>query len=211
MAGRSYPGRRFTLAARPSRASRPNSLSFAVSVSLYAPMAILRIFWARAMNRQLLDLYRELRTIPMSLKPGRRVGHDTPCEWLNKSITLGVRNRVTEAAIEDFVASNPFVEHSYQMLREQLGLGVKDRERKMKNMDKDVDMLKAAFRSKIGSTWLQVTAPRPNSKFNLGAARPWADVKAENSKPDSAKSESLPAFIARHVKSHTCNFYAFDK
>ena len=92
-----------------------------------------------------------------------------------------------------------------------LGLGLKDRERKMKNMDKDVDMLKAAFRSKIGSTWLQVTAPRPNSKFNLGAARPWADVKAENSKPDSAKSESLPAFIARHVKSHTCNFYAFDK
>ena len=188
----------------------PTARTSKANKTLYAPMAILRIFWARAMNRQLQDLYRELRTIPMSLKPGRRVGHDTPCEWLNKSITLGVRTRVTEAAIEDFVTSNSFVEHSYQMLREQLGLGLKDRERKMKNMDKDVDTLKQAFRSKIGSTWLQVIAPCPNSKFNLGAARPWANVKAENSKPDSANSESLPAFIARHVKSHTCNFFAFN-
>ena len=70
-------------------------------------MAIMRIFWAEALTPDLAKLMHALRSIPMSLRPGSRVGWDTPIEWLNGGITEGVSAHVTETRIERFVEIYP--------------------------------------------------------------------------------------------------------
>ena len=172
----------------------------------YVPMAIMRIFWADALAPDLAHLYHNLRAIPMSKRVF--VGWDTPIEWLNGAITDGVRQLVSDARIEEFVANYSLMNHTYASLLDVLevlhgGNGTSH----MKDMSSNVDEMKKWLVDKVGKDW--ATATVRNRSTKLGIKRgvlPWVEVRESISQPGA---DSVPATICRHVRHLTKTFYAF--
>ena len=79
----------------------------------YDPLAVMRIFWAEALHPDIAHLYHLIRTLPMSSRPGRNVGHDMPCEWLHKALTNGVQAQVSQERIHNFILDFPFFDQGY--------------------------------------------------------------------------------------------------
>ena len=171
----------------------------------YVPMAIMRIFWAEALTPDLAKLMHALRSIPMSLRPGSRVGWDTPIEWLNGGITEGVPAHVTETRIERFVEIYPLLQSNYSRLRTASQAGRKAAHTHMKDMDSDVNVLKDLFRQKVGVGWVAATAANaiPQLVTERGVL-PWIEVQNHMS------NGSVAAQVSRLVTGLTDNFYTWS-
>ena len=145
----------------------------------YAPMAVMRVFWGQAMVQPLNDLYHSIRTLPMGKVPGTATGWDMPCEDLNRSITLGVPSLVSEERISNFIEEYPFTSTVANGLRQLMYEHRADRERKLKDMDADVQRLKELFRRRIGTTWAEASR-RNDDHVLVGAGargKPWDAVQ----------------------------------
>ena len=175
---------------------------------LYVQMAIMRIWWADALNPQLAQLYHALRAIPMTLS-GVCVGWDTPIEWLNGAITAGILAHVSEERIEEFVRNFSFTDASYRALLADVNLSHDRTESFMKDMTSCVESLKATLNRHVGSTWDAATQPNTVSKLGISGRQipPWEEV--ENVMTRTGK-DSVPAFVARHARELTSTYYSFN-
>ena len=174
---------------------------------LYVQMAIMRIWWADALNPQLAELYHNMRAVPMS-ENGVCVGWDTPMEWLNAAITSGVRHHVSTERISEFVKNYAFTDTNYRKLLDDANLAYNRTESFMKGLDGNVAALKAHLMQHVGGTWHAATQPNAVSKLGIPSrpAVPWKEVESVMTQTGK---DSVPAFVARHVRDLTSNFYAF--
>ena len=171
-------------------------------------MAVMRVWWAQAMAPPLAALYHKIRSLPMSDRPGVKVGWDTPIEWLNGAITAGVQNLVSENRIETFIERYPLMQHNMHVLREEL-MSRNEQTAWMKSMEQDVNILKTLFINKIGRTWQEATSA--NSISQLGISRgktPWSEVETNMHKHGR---DSVPFIVAEQVRNLTSNFYSFGR
>ena len=176
--------------------------------TLYVQMAIMRIWWADALSPQLAELYHALRAVPMSLS-GVCVGWDTPIEWLNAAITAGVLHHVSEDRIEDFVRNFSFTDAAYMGLLADANLSYDKHESFMKDITSNVESLKAHLNRLVGSTWDAATQPNAVSKLGIASrpSPPWEEVVDVMTRTGK---DSVPAFVARHVRDLTSTFYSFN-
>ena len=175
---------------------------------LYTQMAIMRIWWADAMNSELSALYHALRSIPMS-RTGNCVGWDTPIEWLNLAITLGVVDHVSEERITQFVKNFAFTDACTSQLISEAGLNQTLSQTHMKSIQTTTERLVSHLEDRVGATW--EIACRRNYHFRLNIdARivwPWQEMRRKMS--DRGR-ESVPAYVAEHVRKYTSSFYTFS-
>ena len=173
----------------------------------YCPMAIMTIFRSFAMDPQLLQLYENIRSIPMSTREGSKVGWDMPCEWLNLAITQGVKYGLSEERISKFVAGFALSDASNQLLREQFLDRNQLRATKMKSIDADSLKIKSFFMDKIGRDW--ATASRRNQESRLGITRgkkPWDEVREAAT---AGGKDSIAEFVKETVRRYTLSFYTW--
>jgi len=144
----------------------------------YAPMAVLRVFWGKAMVQPLNDLYHRIRTLPMGKAAGTSTGWDQPCEELHRSISLGVPNLVSEERIARFIQEYPFTATVANGLRQVMYEHRADPLHKLKDMDADVQKLKEFFRRRIGKNWAEASKENTIPKLVGAGARgtPWEAV-----------------------------------
>ena len=115
----------------------------------------------------------------MGKVPGTSTGWDMPCEDLNRSITLGVPSLVSEERISNFIEEYPFTSTVANGMRQLMYEHRADRERKLKDMDADVQRLKELFRRRIGTTWAEASR-RNDDHMLVGAGargQPWDAVR----------------------------------
>ena len=170
----------------------------------YVPMSVMRIFWADAMVPPLANLYHELRAIPMSQHV--HTGWDGPIEWLNGPITDGVKRLVSEERIENFVANYAFMNSSYSALLDSIGV-TRSGQANMRDMDSNVDRMKAWLVRCIGPDW--ATATRQNTHSQLGIGRgvlPWVEMQTAMTRRGD---DAVPAFVSRRTRDLTNSFYRF--
>jgi hypothetical protein len=176
--------------------------------TLYVQMSIMRIWWADALAPPLAELYHALRAVPMT-RSGVCVGWDTPIEWLNAAITAGVTHHVSDHRIEEFVRNFSFTDATYRALLADANLSYDKNESFMKDITSTVDKLKSHLRKHVGSTWDAATQPNRMSKLGIASrpAPPWEEVDSVMTRTGK---DSVPAFVARHVRELTSTFYAFN-
>ena len=145
----------------------------------YAPMAILRVFWAYALNPKLFHVYQRMRTLSLLGLPGSNVGWDMPIEKENLAISTHV-TRPSFEAIEKYVSELNFtapVARGYEKAM------LSNRVRKVAAMVKiqaDVQAVKDHLIKTLGSTWQQAAVPRAQKDSLLvnppKAPRPWQSI-----------------------------------
>ena len=177
--------------------------------TMYVQMAIMRIWWAEAMHPDLAHLYHNLRGLPMS-RNNTCVGWDTPIEWLNYAITVGVRCHVSEERIAEFVKNYSFTDAATRALLEQTGSTRNKSQSFIKSIDSTVNRAVAILRERVGDSWETATAVNlDESRLGidgrlLRGRTPWEEVEHEMTKTGH---DSIPAYIASHVRELTSSFY----
>ena len=170
----------------------------------------MRVLWSAILKPELYEIYENMRTLPTSTKPGRRVGWDMLCEWLNGAISEGVLYSVSEERITEFIKDFPFMDHVRSTIREFSNFSQTERERKLKDMDVDVAKLVDLFRSEIGADWNAATTQRTQRESRLlrriRHKCPWLLVRETMTKRGN---ESVPAFVANTVRRLTATWYSF--
>ena len=81
----------------------------------YGILAIMQVYRSVCLHPKLAELWRTIRTLPMSSNPGARVGWDSPCEWLHAELTASPKIRVTEHSITEFIKHS--VHFAWQLTR----------------------------------------------------------------------------------------------
>ena len=140
-------------------------------------MAVMRTYWARALTGPLADVHRATQTLPLSKHGGaRNVGLDMPVEQLNKDIKADAER--SEAGIKAYCERRDFIAAVGDGVNSLMYVDrseLKDALRK--TIDRDVRMLKAFFREKIGATWHEAARARTTSAIGLkdrpGLVRTW--------------------------------------
>ena len=137
------------------------------------------------------------------------MGWDTPIEWLNAAITAGVLHHVSEDRIEDFVRNFSFTDAAYMGLLADANLSYDKHESFMKDITSNVESLKAHLNRLVGSTWDAATQPNAVSKLGIASrpSPPWEEVVDVMTRTGK---DSVPAFVARHVRDLTSTFYSFN-
>ena len=78
----------------------------------------------------------------------------------------------------------------------------------MKDMDGNVQRMKAWLMKKVGPTWAVATARNSESKLEIGRGKvPWVEVAEEMAKYGKDSTESR---VAQTVQGLTYTFYAFS-
>ena len=138
------------------------------------------------------------------------MGWDTPIEWLNGAITDGVRSLVSEPRIEEFVRNYSFLDANYAAMLDVMASvrsGAPDKAHYMRDMDSNVDCMKAWLIEKVGADWAEATRANINSELGIGRGTPpWEEMRTTMSQ---AGKDAVPAFVARHVRDLTNSFYRF--
>ena len=182
----------------------------------YVPMAIMRIFWAECAHPDLVALYQSTRSVPMSDREGAMVGHDCPVEWLNGAITSGVDSHVSIERIEKFIVGYPLLQHNHHIMREWSMSARARYDAFMKELDGDVNALKAMFMEKVGADWQSVcrrstwqnSQPPAAQLIDAKHSKPWEEV---NRVMTRTGSDSVTHFIAKTVRKLTCNYYVWER
>ena len=170
----------------------------------YGILALMQVYRSVCLHPKLAELWRTVRTLPMSTHPGARVGHDSPCEWLHADITASVQTRVTETSITNYIKRRPFTTAVDRQLRSMLGLEHDTSRSKLKVMDTDVATLKKMFRDKVGADWAHAARANRASQLMTAAAlgrskTPWTEY--ENISKLKGK-DSTAAYVRRHLQTY---------
>ena len=79
---------------------------------------------------------------------------------------------------------------------------------KMKDMESNVNAMKAWLMDNIGDDWSTTTRDNEDSNLNLGrGTKPWAEMRAAMTKEGN---DSVSSHVANHVRKLTSSFFAFD-
>ena len=170
----------------------------------YVIMAILRVFWGKALTPELDALYHEIRTIPSGVHDGCGVGWDWEIELLNAAIKGHVAQHVSEAQINNFVADWPLIESVMKRLRD---LRRRNWSGKIAshtaNATNDVNRLKEIFRRTIGRTWAEATSRNRTPHVTKGPQRqklPWVEVRNVMRR---GGDDAPHAYIRKHLTEYT--------
>jgi len=176
----------------------------------YTQMSIMRVFWGRALHPELRKIYEGIRTLPMSDSPGSRVGWDMPCESLHKAISAGVKVRVSQARITNFIEHYPFMQHCQEICEQFLYQNYSPDDAFMKDMSLDVNALVGKLREKVGTTWQHASRPSNVSAIgipaNHGGPLPWEEIRTTMLRTGT---DALPVIINRHLNTCLSSFYSF--
>ena len=170
----------------------------------YGYLAMMQVYRSQCLHPQLAALLKQIRTLPMSSRPGARVGWDTPCEWLHAAITASVTTHVSDAAIWSYIQQHPFMDTVDKELRQIMGVDRSATEAKLKDMDADVAKLKVMFDQLIGATWAH--AARQNNRSNLLSNARGARIKPPWQEYEdiagSQGQDSNAAYVRRHLSTY---------
>ena len=148
----------------------------------------------------------------MSDQEGCMVGYDCPIEWLNGAITAGVQSHVSLERIENFIHVYPMYQHNHHIIRQWSMPGRARYIAFMKDMDTDVNSLKAMFIEQVGADWLSVincrtwqkSQPPAPQLIDVRDVTPWNHV---NTTMTRGGSDSVSVFVANTVRRLTGNYY----
>lgn len=185
-------------------------LTDSANKSQYVPYAVHQIFWSTVLKPPLAELFHNLRSLPVSQRPGAQTGWDHPCEGLNGAITACVTSHLSQERIARFVAQYPFLDVCYH---EIVGFAHADRSADPDYHGKDpgeaVQRLKAHFIDRIGRTWAIASRSNASSKLRMeSVAKPWLEIRKTMTR---AGDHSLAAIVRRHSAVWAEKFYAFDE
>ena len=186
----------------------PSAHSGTANKTQYVPMAIMRVFWGRAMTADLDALYHKLRTIPLSDRYGSGVGWDMAIEMLNAAIKAHVSHFVSEVQIARFVANWALLECVQEHMR-TLAYGPGTTMHNLSHQidaGPDVKKLVDKFKKVIGITWAWVTRSNTVSHVTTGPQRtqvPWNEVARVMTR---SGADAPDRYIREHVSTLTPYF-----
>ena len=131
----------------------------------YAPMAIMRIFWSRALSPELSAIYHRHRTISLIGLPGCNVGWDMPIEKENLACAGVVRP--TRDRISKFIAELNFLGPVSRGVERHWKAHRSSKFNKMKKIDADVAAVVEHLKATLGATWAQASVPRLQGNSRL--------------------------------------------
>tara|TARA_B110000046_G_scaffold149282_1_gene157416 strand:- start:183 stop:1061 length:879 start_codon:yes stop_codon:yes gene_type:complete len=144
----------------------------------YAPMAIMRIFWSRALSPELSAIYHRHRTISLIGLPGCNVGWDMPIEKENLACAGVVRP--TRDRISKFIAELNFLGPVSRGVERHWKAHRSSKFNKMKKIDADVAAVVEHLKATLGATWAQASVPRLQGNSRLvnppRTPKPWESV-----------------------------------
>ena len=159
----------------------------------YAPMAILRIFWAHALVEPLARIYHRNRTVSLLGLPGSNVGWDMVVEKEN----LMIRQNVIRASIERitrYVRRLNFTSWVSRAMERVMYAHTQRRPHRMKAISADVQSVVDHLIRIRGHTWAAASAPGPTLLVNPArSAKPWESVLR------SVRNGSLDTWMRGHV------------
>jgi len=165
----------------------------------YAPMAILRIFWAQALNPVLARVYHANRTLSLTGLKGSNVGWDMPIEKENLAISMNV-TRASFPAICRYVRQLNFlgpVTRSYE--KTVLLANRKRHPNEMVKIAEDVQAIVDHLSAKLGKTWQEASVVREQRQSKLvqppKTPRPWLSVR------DGVDSGKFEEWVQGHLNS----------
>lgn len=145
----------------------------------YAHMAVMRIYWAEAMNPTLARVYHQHRSISLLGLKGSNCGWDMPIEKLNlmlRNVQRPSKERY-EKYVEELNFLGPVARGQERLLRENQN--VKPGE--MKSIQVDVQLVVDFLVEKLGGTWQEALVPREPIDSKLvnppKSNRPWEEVE----------------------------------
>ena len=167
----------------------------------------MRVWYAKALHPQLLQLYQAARSLPLSSKPGSCVGWDLIVERLNLYLTQTVQTQVSPERIQHAVRDYPLLEFNRTVLNEVA------EEKLMKDIEQDVRTLKHALFNEptLGATWQTATrhnthCPWTSSQADRGNP-PWKEVHATMHR---SGRDSVAEVVAKCARRYTENVIGFQ-
>ena len=144
----------------------------------YAPMAVLRIFWAEAMNPWIANIYHQHRTISLLGITGHNSGWDMPIEKEN----LMLRNvqRPSKPRFEKYIEELNFLGPVARAQERLFRANRKVSPHQMKYIQSDVMLIVNHLVGKLGRTWQDALVHRDHLNSKLvnppRSPRPWEMV-----------------------------------
>ena len=121
----------------------------------YAPMAVMRVFWAEALSPTLAQVYHKNRTLSMLGLGGSNVGYDMWEEKVNLFISQNVI-RPSQERIAAFLHELNFTGHVSRNMEKVLLSERKRDGAKMVKIQKDVQGVVDSLCTRVGNTWPEV-------------------------------------------------------
>ena len=145
----------------------------------YAPMAILRVFWAEALHPDLATIYHQNRTLSLHGFAGSNVGWDMPIEKENLMISTNVV-RASFDSIKKFVRQLNFLSPVNRAIERVFFANRTMKPCKRKKIDEDVQAVVDFLVGLLGGTWAQASQPRQqkDSVNPPKSVRSWKSVEA---------------------------------
>ena len=145
----------------------------------YAPMAILRVFWSKALHPNLARIYHYNRTISLLGLEGSNCGWDMPIEKENLMISSNVV-RPTFERICSYVAELNLLGPVIRGIQRILFKHRQKAPGKMKKIEADVNLIFELLKAKLGATWVAACIPREQKDSILvnppKSPKPWKSV-----------------------------------
>ena len=132
----------------------------------YTQMSIVRVYWGRALNRQLSELYHNVRTLRFV---DTHVGWDMFIEKVNLLIAKACTSHITRESISKFLSTINFTQIMNRTLEAIVHRGW-SKKRFRKGVDADVEIIKKHLREKIGTTYAEATAPSTQNTLDINLA-----------------------------------------
>ena len=123
----------------------------------YRQMSVILVYWGVALVEPLQSFYHNTRCIYFI---NSFVGWDMPIEKLNLWIKESVVANISEWQIIQFIRRVNFMQHVYRVVKQVIHRFRTDRTAaQLKDVRRDVEMIKEFLRTHIGTTFAQATAP----------------------------------------------------
>ena len=162
----------------------------------YAPMAVMRVFWAEALCPTLAQVYHKNRTLSMLGLRGSNVGYDMWQEKGNLFISQNVI-RPSQERIAAFLHELNFTGHVSRNMEKVLLSERKRDGAKMVKIKKDVQGVVDSLITRVGNTWAEVLVEIEWGDTQLinppRSNKPWEAVKRGE--------DSLKKWVNDHVRS----------
>ena len=149
-------------------------------------MTIVLVYWGYALLEPLQAIYHNTRTIRWLFS---HVGWDMPIEKLNMWIKESINYKITEDALRTFIRRINFTHVVVRNVKRFYTSNRKsDHTSKLKDIDADVQLIKAFLRAKIGTTYAEATAASDENLLemdlsnwgglrNVRAKSPWHEMR----------------------------------
>ena len=163
----------------------------------------MRVYYSQLLEPGLRRIFKFVRCLPCD--GGMCTGWDMPCEWLNDDVKSHVKGAtISRSRVEKFCERYNFWRVVLNGLKRLLYSERAARKQYMKDMDKDVKLIKEWLNEEIGSDWSEVTLGSCESQLGIDAryTKPWVverDVAAGDRGPYAGREDTV-SFVKRTIQ-----------